>query len=238
MATILIADDEPNVTRLVGQALREAGYDVVEANDGEAALDLFFERNPDLLILDIRMPRMDGNKVLSWIREASSAPIIILSGRDAETDKVLSLDIGADDYVTKPVGKRELLARVQTVLRRARRRAGSEAQRVFDDGFVRVDFAKHEALARGQPMGLTPIEFRILATLVRSAGRTVPHKDLIAEVWGDAAEPDAVKWHMSRLRRKLGDDSDAEPIVRTVRGVGYRYDLRPTTGVSGPATAG
>lgn len=214
------------VTRLVSQVLTEAGFEVIEANDGEQALSRFFEFKPDLLLLDIRMPRMDGNKVVARVREASSAPIIILSGRDAEADKVLSLEIGADDYVTKPVGRRELLARVQAVLRRARQRGGgSDIQRMFEDGFLRVDFAKHEVAAGGQPLELTPIEFRILGALVRNVGRTVPHGDLLEEVWGESVEAaDAVKWHVSRLRRKLATGPQGENALRNVRGVGYRYE--------------
>jgi len=183
---ILVVDDEPAFVRLVSQVLNHKGYQVFAANDGQEALRLLFARKPDLVLLDVIMPKMDGWQTCSRIRDLSDVPIIILTGqRTNEEDIVKGLDHGADDYLVKPVGNRELVARVQAVLRRAELPSTLDVQKeTYSDGFLTVDIAKRKVIADGERLQLTPTEFRLFALMIQNAGCVLTHKQLLEKVWG------------------------------------------------------
>lgn len=218
----MVVDDEPDIRLLTCEQLEQAGYRVTDASNGRAALRAFHDDTPDLVILDITMPEMDGWATLERIRDVSSVPVIMLTARAAEADQVRGLRAGADDYVTKPFGRRELIARVEAVLRRAG--PATAEQTTYSDDWVRVDFAQRLAWRNGREIHLAPLEFRLLAALVRSAGRVVPHRDLLQDVWQTTTGvmPEQVRLYVSYLRRKLEAEGDEDPI-ETIRGVGYRY---------------
>lgn len=219
MTRILVVDDEPAMVGMVAMLLGSEGYEVATAYDGEAALRRHREESPDLVILDMTLPRLSGDEVCRRIRAAGSTPVIMLTGRKEEEEKARLLDLGADDYVTKPFGKKELLARVRAVLRRGTPR---RAAQLVEAGGVSVDPARFQAAANGQPLELTPIEFRLLERLVRHAGEVVTREELLRAGWPDEREPDPewLKPHLARLRAKLA--AAKAPLPRNVRGVGYR----------------
>jgi len=216
-ATILVVEDDPDVRRLVASLLTRAGMDVVEAGDGRRGIRAFFEARPDLVVLDLELPEMDGWEVLERLREMSSAPVLMLTAQGAEVDKVRALTGGADDYVTKPFGPRELVARVEALLRRS----GDPAPVLASgDGEVRLDEVQHRVLVSGRPLDLTPTEFRVLATLLRNPRQVVTQEQMLEEVWGGRADPKQLRLYVSYLRRKFGE-LGVDPI-ETVRGIGYR----------------
>ena len=223
MSCILVVDDETDIRGLVRELLQRAGHDVIEAPDGNDALKRFYADKPDLVILDVQMPGLDGWGVLDRIRELSDVPVIMLTARAEELDKVRGLRAGADDYVTKPFGRQELLARVEAHLRRSRDR--QEAPPQYADGFVQVDFPQRAVRAGGEDVSLTPLEFRLLSAFVRNPNQVLSHDQLVELAWGGAgsAERDQVKLYVGYLRRKLGEPSDGESPIETVRGFGYRY---------------
>jgi DNA-binding response OmpR family regulator len=223
MSRVLVVDDESDIRGLMLELLQRAGYDVVEAPDGNEALRRFYADHPDLVILDVQMPGVDGWSVLERIRELSDVPVIMLTARAEELDKVRGLRAGADDYVTKPFGRQELLARVEAHLRRSRDRR--EAPAHYADEFVEVDFAQRAVRARGERVSLTPLEFRLLSAFVRHPNQVLSHDQLVELAWGAAgsAERDQVKLYVGYLRRKLGEAPGGESPIETVRGFGYRY---------------
>ena len=219
---VLVVDDEADVRLLVAELLKRAGYEVLDAPDGKAGLRLLHESVPDLVILDVSMPILDGWQTLERIRDLSDVPVIMLTARDGELEKVRGLKAGADDYVTKPFGRQELLARVEALLRR-----GTEPMVVedYDDGVVLIDVAQRRVAIHGAEVQLTPLEFKLLSALVRNSDQVLDHERLLEQVWGDAhaVSRDQVKLYFGYLRRKLSpDDPQAFPI-ETVRGFGYRY---------------
>jgi DNA-binding response OmpR family regulator len=223
MSAVLVVDDDADIRDLVGELLRRAGHEVIEAPDGESGLKLFYAQQPDLVVLDVSMPGLDGWEVLKRIRELSDLPVLMLTARAEELEKVRGLRAGADDYVTKPFGRQELLARVDAALRRG----GGEpqGQETYADDFVTVDFAQRRVSAGGVDLTLTPLEFRLLGAFVRNQNQVLSHDQLLELAWGDArsADRDQVKLYVGYLRRKLGTGAgDASPI-ETVRGFGYRY---------------
>ena len=221
-ARVLVAEDDSDVRELVCTILRRAGHATSEARDGQEALRALYDVRPDLVILDVAMPELDGFEALQRIRDLSDVPVLMLTARDTEMDKVRGLRGGADDYVTKPFGRAELLARVDALLRRSA--GGTEAPERYADDLLRVDFAQRTVEVEGRELRLTPQEFRMLAAFVRHPGQVLSHDQLLELVWGDAyaASRDQVKLYVGYLRRKLPEASDAEPI-ETVRGFGYRY---------------
>jgi DNA-binding response OmpR family regulator len=223
LSCVLVVDDDSDIRGLVQELLHRAGYDVIEAPDGTEGLKRFYADQPDLVILDVQMPRLDGWAVLERIREVSDAPVIMLTARAEELDKVRGLRAGADDYVTKPFGRQELLARVEAHLRRSRDR--QDAPQHYGDEFVQVDFAQRAVRAGGEDVSLTPLEFRLLTAFVRNPNQVLSHDQLVELAWGGAgsAERDQVKLYVGYLRRKLGESSDGESPIETVRGFGYRY---------------
>ena len=223
MASVLVVDDEADIRSLVRELLERAGHDVVEAGDGNEGLRVFFSSRPDLVVLDVSMPGLDGWGTLERIRELSDVPVVMLTAQAQELAKVRGLRGGADDYITKPFGRQELLARVEANLRRQRSDADAPAK--YGDGFVTVDFAQRAVEVAGAPLSLTPLEFRMLAAFVRNSNQVLSHEQLLQLAWGDArnVERDQVKLYVGYLRRKLGAPAGEESPIETVRGFGYRY---------------
>jgi DNA-binding response OmpR family regulator len=223
MTSILVVDDDDDIRALVGELLERAGHVVIKAPDGESALKLFYSRQPDLVVLDVSMPGLDGWEVLKRIRELSDVPVLMLTARAEELEKVRGLRAGADDYVTKPFGRQELLARVDATLRRGR--SAPQAQETYADDFLTVDFAQRKVTAGGVELALTPLEFRLLGAFVRNQNQVLSHDQLLELAWGDArsADRDQVKLYVGYLRRKLGTGVGDESPIETVRGFGYRY---------------
>ena len=223
MTSILVVDDDDDIRALVGELLERAGHVVIKAPDGESALKLFYSRKPDLVVLDVSMPGLDGWEVLNRIRELSDVPVLMLTARAEELEKVRGLRAGADDYVTKPFGRQELLARVDATLRRGR--SAPQAQETYADDFLTVDFAQRKVTAGGVELALTPLEFRLLGAFIRNQNQVLTHDQLLELAWGDArsADRDQVKLYVGYLRRKLGTGVGDESPIETVRGFGYRY---------------
>ena len=226
VSRILVVDDESDIRGLLRALLERAGHEVHEAADGNDALRVFYARQPELVILDVTMPGLDGISTLERIRDLSDVPVVMLTARADELEKVRGLRSGADDYVTKPFGRQELLARVEAQLRRAR---GGELQTdAYDDGFLQIDHARRSVVAGGRPVDLTPLEFSLLATLVRHRNQILSHDQLLELVWGGkrGSARDQVKLYVGYLRRKLGDDATGESPIETRRGFGYAYRTR------------
>jgi two-component system KDP operon response regulator KdpE len=221
---ILVVDDEPAILRAVGAGLATRGYHVLRAATGQQALQLAVDETPDVVVLDLGLPDMDGLEVCRRLRAWTSVPIVVLSADDAERRKVLALDEGADDYVTKPFSMSELLARVRVALRHRQRMArGGPEEAVHVVGDLRVDVATHQVTLAGSAVELTPKEFAFLALLARHAGRVLTHRTILQEVWGPeyGTETQYLRVYASQLRKKLGDGAGGARIV-TEPGVGYR----------------
>jgi DNA-binding response OmpR family regulator len=223
---ILLVDDELSVQKLLTYPLRKEGYDVIPALDGREALDRLRESNFDLVVLDVMLPRMDGFDVCRAIRARSTVPIIMLTAKTEEGDKVQGLELGADDYITKPFSIREFSSRVKAVLRRA---SFAEVEEQFEEpidvGDLQIDFEKRSVTVRGEPAQLTYVEFEILAALARAPGRVFSRTMLLERVWGDAAyrDPRTIDVHIRHLREKLEAEPKTPELILTVRGVGYRF---------------
>jgi two-component system, OmpR family, KDP operon response regulator KdpE len=219
---ILVIEDEQPIRRFLRASLTAEGYRLVEAESGEQALRLAAQQPPDLVILDLGLPDMEGQDVLRRLREWLAAPIVVLSARDQESQKVQALDGGADDYVTKPFGMAELLARMRTALRHANRAGETEA--VFSVGDLTVDLAARMVTVGKEQVHLTPHEYNLLTTLVKHAGKVLTHRFLLKEVWGPghAEETHYLRVFMASLRRKLEPDSAQPRYLLTEPGVGYR----------------
>src|SRR5487761_2729950 len=220
---ILTIEDDADIRQLLHTVLGREGYTVSEAATGREGLRTFHQTRPDLVILDLGLPDLDGWQVLERIRDMSDAPVLVLTARSAERDKVRGLNAGADDYLTKPFSRVELLARLQAI--RRRQMAGSSPRAVFDDGAVRVDFVHQEVTLQGEAVVLTPTEYRLLAAMVRHSGQILSPDQLIELAWDDPSglAPARVKYAVLRLRRKLGWDDTEDSPLETVRGFGYRY---------------
>jgi DNA-binding response OmpR family regulator len=221
-AKVLMVEDDAVTAFLIRTVLGRAGFAVDIASDGRQALRAFHGLRPDVVVLDVELPEMDGWQVLARIREVSNAPVLMLTAHDLESEKVRGLRAGADDYLTKPFGNGELVARVQALLRRSR--PGTDEASVYDDGQVEIDLDARIVRVDGHLVTLTPIEFRLLLTLVRSRGRVLSPNQLLEQAWNDPVGigPDRVKFAILRLRRKLGWSTAVSPI-EAVRGFGYRY---------------
>jgi two-component system KDP operon response regulator KdpE len=224
---ILIVDDEPDVIESVrlGFTLQWREVDVLGAESGDAGLDAIERDHPDIVLLDVGLPDVDGFEVLRQIRAFSDVPVVMLTARDDSMDKVKGLELGADDYVTKPFNHLELMARVKAVLRRLEMPAPASRSPSFQAGELEVDFARQEARLRGERLDLTPTEYKLLYHLVRNAGHILQHGTLLAKVWGReyVDEVDYIRVYIRRLRDKLGDDPDNPRYIRTERGLGYRF---------------
>jgi two-component system, OmpR family, KDP operon response regulator KdpE len=221
---ILIVEDDGQMRRFLRTTLAAHGFRLLEAGTAADGARLAAEHVPDLVLLDLGLPDMDGLEVARQIRTWSGTPIIVLSARDQERQKVEALDAGADDYLTKPFGLGELLARIRVALRHARQRAAGSLDEPFESGPLRVDLAARRVLLDGREVHLTPVEYKLLATLVRHAGRVVTHNQLLQAVWGpqSAGETQYLRVYMTHLRRKLEPDPAKPRLFGTEAGVGYR----------------
>jgi len=221
---VVVIEDEPQIRRFLRAALTGQGYRLFEADTGEDGLIEAASRQPDVVILDLGLPDVDGIEVIRRLREWSAVPIIVLSARGQERDKVAALDVGADDYLSKPFGVEELLARMRVALRHHARVDRESTESTFTVGEIQIDLARRRVLVRSAEVHLTPIEYRLLATLVRHAGRVITHRQLLREVWGPNAEDHAhyLRVYMAHLRRKLETDSARPRYLSTEPGVGYR----------------
>jgi two-component system KDP operon response regulator KdpE len=222
---ILLAEDEVALRDFISRNLRARGFDVLEANNGLEAIALWEQEEPHLLILDIMMPRMDGLEVCRRVREQSTVPIIVLTALDAEKDKVTALDLGADDYLTKPFGVEELLARVRAVSRRSQWEAALPVGDVKQFGELMVDLTGHIVRLRDREIRLSPTEFSVLKQLVLNAGKVLTHRMLLQRIWGPeyGGEAEYVRVYINRLRQKLEADPTNPRYLFTEPGVGYRF---------------
>jgi len=225
---ILVVDDEPTFVRLVSKTLTHKGYEVLTAGDGREALRLVFAHRPDLVLLDMVMPRMDGWQTCSRIRDMSDMPIVILTGRQkSEADIVRGLDYGADDYLIKPIGSRELVARVQAIMRRAELPPSLETTKeiTYSDAFLTVNITERKILVNGKRVRLTPTEFRLFALLLENAGRVLAHRQLLERVWGweYADDVDHVRIYIWHLRQKIEPEPAHPKYIISEPGVGYYF---------------
>jgi two-component system, OmpR family, KDP operon response regulator KdpE len=221
--TILVIDDEPQIQRFLRPSLEAAGYQPLAAVNGAEALKLIATRAPDVVVLDLGLPDMDGKEVIRAVREWSQVPIIVLSARDREGEKIAALDLGADDYVSKPFGIGELMARIRTLLRHRSREEGETA--VFEESGLVVDTLAHTVTRNGNPLRLTPKEYDVLQLLVRNAGRVLTHRQILQAVWGPANVEDTqyLRVFVGRLRQKIELDPSEPQLIVTEPGVGYRF---------------
>jgi DNA-binding response OmpR family regulator len=220
---ILVVDDDNDIRTLLRELLERRGFEVVEAADGRHALQELYGGRPDLVLLDVGMPGMDGWTTLERIRELSDVPVVMLTARSAELEKTRGLRAGADDYVTKPFGRQELLARIEGLLRRSGGRDAAAAE-AYTDPFVSIDFAQRLVTARGQNVDLTPLEFKLLTTFVQHPNQVLSHDQLLTLVWGESdASREQVKLYVGYLRKKLSPDAPEETPIETRRGFGYAY---------------
>jgi DNA-binding response OmpR family regulator len=223
---ILLVDDEQPIQTLLSFPLQRDGYEVVQASDGREALSRFSEQQFDLVVLDVMMPRMDGLEVCRRLRARSSVPIIMLTAKSEEIDKVLGLELGADDYITKPFSMREFRSRVKAALRRAgMAQADEDAERPIEVRDLRIDPAKRTVTREAGNVATTFVEFEILNALARSPGRVFTRDMLLSRVWGDSAyrDPRTIDVHIRHLREKIETDPKEPEFIFTVRGVGYRF---------------
>jgi len=224
-ARILLVDDEQSIQTLLSYPLRKDGYHVTSALDGGEALQRFEEGRFDLVILDLMLPRLDGVEVCRQLRSRSQVPIIMLTAKGSETDKVAGLEVGADDYITKPFSMREFRSRVKAALRRSRMGGESNDEERIESGELAVDFSRRMVTLREEEVRVTYVEFEILGALARSPGRVLTRETLLEHVWGDSEyrDPRTVDVHIRHLREKLERDPKEPEFLFTVRGVGYRF---------------
>ncbi len=225
MTRVLIVDDEPNLRHTLGYSLRQQGYEVLTAGDGEHALAMFKSARPDVVILDVMLPGMDGIEVCQRIRRDSDVPILMLTARDTELDRIVGLEIGADDHLGKPFSTRELIARIRALVRRARRApATATAERLSSAG-LEADLPRRRVTRDGAELRLTPKEFDLLVLLMANPGIVLTRERIVASVWGQqyGGETRTVDTHVKTLRDALGETADRPRWIETVRGLGYRF---------------
>jgi two-component system OmpR family response regulator/two-component system alkaline phosphatase synthesis response regulator PhoP len=225
MARVLIVDDEPTLLSALQFNLERAGFEVIPASDGGEALKLVETEHPDLIVLDLMLPGIHGFELCRAVRKRSSVPIVILTARTDEVDRVVGLELGADDYITKPFSMVELIARVRACLRRAQLRPG-EGPELLSAGSLAVDLAKREATKSGKPLPLKPKEFDLLVAFMQHRGQTLSREQLLRRVWKyeGLGSTRTVDVHVWRLRRKIGEGPDAQVRIVTMRGNGYRFE--------------
>jgi DNA-binding response OmpR family regulator len=222
---ILLVDDEQSIQTLLSYPLRKDGYHVTSAQDGREALQRFDEARFDLVILDLMLPKLDGVEVCRELRSRSQVPIIMLTAKGSETDKVAGLEVGADDYITKPFSMREFRSRVKAALRRSRMAGEPTEEEAIDHGELKIDFGRRMVTLREEEIRVTYVEFEIVGALARSPGRVLSRETLLEHVWGDSEyrDPRTVDVHIRHLREKLESDPKDPEFLFTVRGVGYRF---------------
>lgn len=222
---MLVVDDEPRIVNFVRMNLELEGCRVISANNGREALERIRDNLPDLVLLDIMMPGMDGFEVLRRLRQFSTVPVIVLTAKDQEDDRIQGLELGADDYIGKPFSHRELLSRIRAVLRRHATPPPMPQTQLKIDERLTIDFAKHEVLVNGEPVNLRPTEYRLLYHLVQNAGWVMPHDVLLAKVWGPEYRDEShyLRLYITYLRQKIEEDPANPRYILTERGVGYRF---------------
>ncbi len=222
---ILIVDDEARMRRFMQMNLDLEGYRVIEAGNGLEAIDRVRDDLPDLVLLDVMMPELDGFEALRYIRETSTVPVIMLTVRSDESDKIKGLELGADDYVTKPFSPRELAGRIKAVLRRTQMDAPAEKSRLEIDDYLQIDFNRRQVFVDGQEVKLRPTEYRLLYHLVNNAGYTLTHATILAKVWGHEYRDESqyVRLYITYLRQKIEPNPSQPKYILTERGVGYRF---------------
>lgn len=222
---VLVVDDEPRMIRFIRMNLELEGYHVVEASNGIEALDQVRKHLPDLAIMDVMMPKMDGFETLSLLREISTVPVILLTVKSEEEDRIHGLELGADDYITKPFSPRELISRVNAVLRRADWPAPTPRTVLHIDDRLSVDFNRHQVIVAGERIDLRPTEYRLLNHLIQNAGWVVPHETLLAKVWGYEYRDEThyLRLYINYLRKKIEENPSNPHYILTERGVGYRF---------------
>ena len=225
MSRLLVVEDDPDIALALRLLFSRAGYDVAHAGDGRTGLKEAYAEHPDLVVLDVGLPEMDGWQVLERLRDVSDVPVLVLTAHGQEAEKVRGLRGGADDYLTKPFANNELLARVEALLRRSSAGQNSWASQIYDDGLVHLDPTKRRVYVKGDEKRLTPTEFRLLNALVRHAGAVLSPNQLLTQAWDDPTGigQERVKFAVLRLRRKLGWSDPDESPIESVRGFGYRY---------------
>ncbi len=231
--TVLVVDDEARIIDFIRMNLELEGFRVLEAANGYEALERLKEDLPDLIILDVMMPEMDGFETLKHIREVSTVPVIMLTVRQEEGDRIRGLDLGADDYITKPFSPRELLSRTRALLRRSFMPSPTRKTQIIVDDELTIDFSKHEVWVRGEKIALRPTEYRLLYHLVNNAGRLLTHETLLSKVWGHEYRDEAhyLRLYITYLRQKLERDPAHPKYILTERGLGYRFrELEPVAG--------
>lgn len=228
---VLLVEDEAPLRKFLRASLASHGYRLLEAQTANEALQLLTTHAPDLVVLDLGLPDRDGLELTREVRGFTDTPIIVVSARGKEEDKVLALDAGADDYLTKPFGVQELLARLRVALRHAERARGSLASEPVDAGPIHIDFSRREVTVDGQEVHLTPTEYKMLALLAKNAGKVLTHRQILKEVWGPAyvSHPHYVRVHMAELRKKVEGDPARPKWIVTEPGVGYRLRDRAAT---------
>jgi DNA-binding response OmpR family regulator len=224
-STILLVDDEDAVQRLLAYPLERDGFRVIQARDGEEALERFERERVDLVVLDLMLPKLDGLEVCKRLRAGSAVPIIMLTARDDELDKVLGLELGADDYITKPFSIREFRSRVRALLRRAATTVPDDREEQIETDGLRIDLARREVFVHDRPVQLTYVEFELLRTLASHSGRVYTREQLLQALWGGSEyrEPRTIDVHVRHLREKLERNPHEPEFILTVRGVGYRF---------------
>jgi DNA-binding response OmpR family regulator len=224
MATILVVDDERPVLEMLNACCEEAGHQPLPALSAQEALRLLFKHQPGLVITDIRMPGMTGFDLVKRIREVSDIPVILLSAMGGEDEKVTGLKLGADDYLVKPVGIRELTARIEATLRRAKTPISAPTE-IYSDGMISINLDRQEAYLRDKKLDLTPKELKLLIFLTQKAGKVVSVPEILRTVWGSlGSSEESVKWHIASLRRKIEAEPHNPKLILTVWGSGYRYE--------------
>ncbi len=230
---VLVIEDDPGIVEVVSLCfqLRWSGATVLSASTGSQGIELVETGSPDVIILDIGLPDMDGYQVLKEVRRFSDVPVIMLTVRAEDTDIARGLELGADDYITKPFSHIELIARVQAVLRRAQGTGVSDDERPFSGGKLSVDFSRNEVTVDGSPVKLTSTERKLLYHLIRNEGRILSHESLLTKVWGDnyVDARDLLRVHIQHLRQKLEDNAESPAIIVTEHGIGYKF-IRPSSG--------
>lgn len=228
---VVVIDDSPEITEVVSLCfqLRWSGTSILSAEDGNKGLELIEAESPDIVILDIGLPGIDGFQVLRELRQFSQVPVIMLTVKGKDTDVARGLELGADDYITKPFSHIELVARTQAVLRRVQGKSASSEERPFISGRLSVDFSSNEVRLNGASVKLTSTEYRLLYHLIKNEGRLIPHDSLLSRVWGEnyINARDLLRVHIQHLRQKLGDNVESPGIIVTEHGMGYKF-VRPT----------
>ena len=227
MTKVLVVEDEASLREPLVYLLEKEGYDVVEAEDGNKAVEAFHDHKPNIILLDLMLPGLSGNEVCRVIRQTSNVPIIMLTAKDEEIDKVVGLEMGADDYVTKPYMKRELLARMKAVLRRQVEPNGAQPSGVLEAGPVRMDVDRHQVFVHGEKVAMPLKEFELLELLLENVNRVLTRGQIIDRVWGSNyfGDTKTLDVHIKRIRSKIEDDPARPEHLLTVRGLGYKYEV-------------